>query len=447
MAMPLRPSAQAPSSRLQEIIPGSERIEELSDEELGSDYEDMGTATEEEQANIAYLESIRVPIKDSLVTETSETDYETAKNILPYLEGNPNDFSLNTFGIPNLQRPKHDDFLRGQLGDYPARAAGLDAARPWLLVPHTFSLAQHPDGGFGGGYGQYAHLACTYAAVLSLATVGGAQAYETINRKALWHFLGRMKQVDGGFTMCQGGEEDIRGAFCAMVVLSLTNLPLELPLMHRRGNKALPASQMVSAIGFRNANLGTAVSQQRLVTKPMEPTHSAAWGALLYSDHQRRHYTTRQCTPEGGYNGRTNKLVDGCYSQWVGGCWSIVEAATTTGLWNRGALGRYILAACQEKKGGLRDKPGKGPDAYHTCYNLAGLSAAQHKYVYDENVNKTLGTGNYGAPFHWKTEGRYDGEDVVWDEADALRAVHPVFVIPFMVVYETRKYFEDKEGF
>lgn len=133
MAMPLRPSAQAPSSRLQEIIPGSERIEELSDEELGSDYEDMGTATEEEQANIAYLESIRVPIKDSLVTETSETDYETAKNILPYLEGNPNDFSLNTFGIPNLQRPKHDDFLRGQLGDYPARAAGLDAARPWLL--------------------------------------------------------------------------------------------------------------------------------------------------------------------------------------------------------------------------------------------------------------------------------------------------------------------------
>jgi protein farnesyltransferase subunit beta len=25
--------------------------------------------------------------------------------------------------------------------------------------------------------------------------------------------------------------------------------------------------------------------------------------------------------------------------------------------------------------------------------------------------------------------------------------VHPVFVIPFMAVYETRKYFEDKEGF
>jgi protein farnesyltransferase subunit beta len=118
---------------LEEIVPGSERIEELSDEELGSDYEDMGTATVEEQANIAYLESVRIPIRDSLVTETSETEDETAQVVLPFLEGNPNDFSLNAFGIPNLQRAKHEPFLREQLGDYPARAAGLDAARPWIV--------------------------------------------------------------------------------------------------------------------------------------------------------------------------------------------------------------------------------------------------------------------------------------------------------------------------
>jgi protein farnesyltransferase subunit beta len=29
-------------------------------------------------------------------------------------------------------------------------------------------------------------------------------------------------------------------------------------------------------------------------------------------------------------------------------------------------------------KGGLRDKPGKPPDYYHTCYCLSGLSASQH---------------------------------------------------------------------
>ncbi|KAI4686044.1 uncharacterized protein J4E88_003881 [Alternaria novae-zelandiae] len=478
MALPLRPSA--PASRLEEIIPGSERIEELSDEELDSDYEDMGTATMEEQANIAYLESIRIPIRDSLVTDTSEADEETSKAILPFLEGNPNNFPLNASGIPSLQRRKHAYFLEGQLDDWPARAAALDAARPWIIywslqgltalgsdisdynrtTPHTASLAQHPDGGFGGGYGQYAHLACTYASVLSLATVGGKESYETINRKTLWHFLGRMKQADGGFTMCAGGEEDIRGAYCALVVLSLLNLPLELPpdapvrkqgfttftdglgawiskcQSWDGGISAAPGNEAHGAYAF--CGLGSLA----ILGPPKETLHK-------YLDVNMLIYwlSSRQCTPEGGYNGRTNKLVDGCYSHWIGGCWSIAEAATTTGLWNRGALGRYILAACQENKGGLRDKPGKGADAYHTCYNLAGLSAVQHKYAYDENVNKTLGTGTFGAPFHWKMEGRYDGEDKVWDEGDAVRAVHPVFVIPFMSVYETRKYFEEKEGF
>jgi hypothetical protein len=133
MAVPLRFSAQQSSSRLEEIIPGQDRIEELSDEEPGSDYEDMGTATVEEQANIAYLESIRIPIKDSLMTQTSEVDDETAKLILPYLEGNPNGFSLNNFGIPKLQRQRHEVMLKKIIGDYPAGAAPMDAARPWIV--------------------------------------------------------------------------------------------------------------------------------------------------------------------------------------------------------------------------------------------------------------------------------------------------------------------------
>ena len=48
-----------------------------------------------------------------------------------------------------------------------------------------------------------------------------------------------------------------------------------------------------------------------------------------------------QQTPEGGFSGRTNKLVDACYSWWVGGCWSLIEAAlgrtaSAQPLWNRG---------------------------------------------------------------------------------------------------------------
>lgn len=107
--------------------------------------------------------------------------------------------------------------------------------------------------------------------------------------------------------------------------------------------------------------------------------------------------------------GRTNKLVDGCYSHWAGACWPLIEAclngaddglarparparldglgpptgrsegesesegqgleAATTGpkrlppakqsLFSREGLIRYILCCCQDesKRGGLRDKP------------------------------------------------------------------------------------------
>lgn len=82
--------------------------------------------------------------------------------------------------------------------------------------------------------------------------------------------------------------------------------------------------------------------------------------------------SARQCAPEGGFSGRTNKLVDGCYSHWVGGCWPLLQSAldgkpqsasapsTTVGsLFSREGLDRYILSCCQHPFGGLRDKPGK----------------------------------------------------------------------------------------
>lgn len=56
------------------------------------------------------------------------------------------------------------------------------------------------------------------------------------------------------------------------------------------------------------------------------------------------------------------------------------EAAGSTPnpLFNTRALQLWILRGCQQLKGGLRDKPGKSADYYHTCYCLSGLSAAQH---------------------------------------------------------------------
>ena len=106
----------------------------------------------------------------------------------------------------------------------------------------------------------------------------------------------------------------------------------------------------------------------------------------------------------GGFAGRTNKLVDGCYSFWQGGTAALLEnhavdpmsggystppaqLGDTEGsanlnqgrLFNSDALQRYTLMCAQQfPDGGLRDKPSKPRDFYHSCYNLGGLSVCQH---------------------------------------------------------------------
>ena len=53
-------------------------------------------------------------------------------------------------------------------------------------IIQTLSPMQNLDGGFGGGHGQMSHCAPTYAAILSLAMVGGEEALGMINRKTMY---------------------------------------------------------------------------------------------------------------------------------------------------------------------------------------------------------------------------------------------------------------------
>ncbi|NXI95768.1 FNTB farnesyltransferase, partial [Psophia crepitans] len=56
------------------------------------------------------------------------------------------------------------------------------------------------------------------------------------------------------------------------------------------------------------------------------------------------------------------------------------DAALSMARWmfDQSALQEYILLCCQCPAGGLLDKPGKSRDFYHTCYCLSGLAIAQH---------------------------------------------------------------------
>jgi protein farnesyltransferase subunit beta len=190
----------------------------------------MSTATV--HPSIPPLFTTSPPVHDALTTQTSVLQDTTVAECLPFLNGADPSIPLNAHGVPRLDRARHVAFLHKTLQRLPAGYAAADASRPWMFYWALAGLAalgedeavegyrerlvstvrplQHPEGGFGGGHGQAAHLAPTYAVVLALAMVGGEEALGLVDRRALWRWLGRLKQPDGGFQMAVGGEEDVR---------------------------------------------------------------------------------------------------------------------------------------------------------------------------------------------------------------------------------------------
>lgn len=139
----------------------------------------------------------------------------------------------------------------------------------------------------------------------------------------------------------------------------------------------------------------------------------------------------RQMAVEGGFQGRTNKLVDGCYSFWQGATLVLAENlrrglvlspttlnfVSTDPAYNPADLGasfvcevdalrQYILVCAQQlPDGGLRDKPARPRDYYHTCYCLSALGvysiadvAAVHP-IFNIRLEKVRATVEFFSSF------------------------------------------------
>ncbi|KAJ8128588.1 hypothetical protein O1611_g5047 [Lasiodiplodia mahajangana] len=326
---------------------------------------------------------------------------------------------------------------------------------------------QNESGGFGGGFGQQSHLATTYAMVLSLAIVGGESAYQVIDRRAMWKWLCALKVPSSGFRLTLGGETDVRGAYCAAVIITLLKLPLDLPSDTPSPGAKPP--DLFTGLGDYVRRCQT--FEGGLAAKPDTEAHGAyafcALGCLAVLDAPHRIFprfldmsrliswlSSRQYAPEGGLSGRTNKLVDGCYSHWVGGCWPLIEVAihgpatseplssNLDDLYSREGLIRYILCCAQDQteRGGMRDKPYQPSDAYHTCYVLSGLSSAQH-------ITRVLSSdGDEMAPWTYEVLPHRD-EEQVFNEEDRVSPIDPVYVIPESKRKDIMSYFSSRPGF
>ncbi|WAR18870.1 FNTB-like protein [Mya arenaria] len=269
--------------------------------------------------------------------------------------------------LPVLDREMHSAFLQKGLSNLSSSYECLDASRPWLCywILHSLELLDEPlsdetisqvakflgkcqceTGGFAGGPGQHAHLAPTYAAVNALCILGTEEAFQIIDRGAYCaasaarltnimtpelfdgtpEWIVRCQTYEGGFAGCPGMEAHGGYSFCGLAALTLLNK-----------------------------------------TNLCDVKNVLRWTG------------NRQMRYEGGFQGRTNKLVDGCYSFWQGGAFPLIHMILTmhstkddsslsaeSWLFHQKALQEYVLVCCQYPGGGLIDKPG------------SGLSIAQH---------------------------------------------------------------------
>eukprot|EP01032_Pedospumella_encystans_P021557 gene21557-24443_t len=362
-----------------------------------------------------------------------------------------------------LLRSLHAIYLTNGLQHLSGGFVSLDASRPWICywiihalyllnreptfmyprVINTLKFMQNKYGGFGGGPSQITHCAPNYAAVLTLCTIGTPAALEIIDRPAMYSYFLSLKSPSGGFMIHTDGEVDSRGTYTVIAVARVLNI-LTKELTEGVADFVVRCQTYEGGFGG-------------------EPNNEAHGGynycalatlLILKSAHlcdmeaQENWLLRRQVKLEGGFQGRTNKLVDSCYSFWQGAALAMCEMvknsdsdtydmeqylAHTNGTtstadatandakppadhisadgeigldldltdlvleelpegqrirqvddtsgtlpFNQQALQRYILHCAQNLEGGgMRDKPGKSRDFYHSCYALSGLSIAQ----------------------------------------------------------------------
>ncbi|KAH9816182.1 terpenoid cyclases/protein prenyltransferase alpha-alpha toroid [Melampsora americana] len=374
---------------------------------------------------------------DGLKTETSEDQDETEQEILELLLPCQIKKPIET---SELAKEAHIEFIRSNLKELPTPFTVLDSSRSWLTfwisnsieIEHkalidTILSFQDPNGGFGGGPGQSAHLASTFACTLALSSLLAKsepvlvqQTWSKINRDKMYHWILSLKQSNGSFLMQMNAEADVRGCYCVLIVSTLLNfLTPDLAL----GLSDFIAHSQTYEGGFSSGSsiINPKPNHQHFSAVPFGESHGGytSCGVLSHFllkslsnsipitpiDYQAcyRWLSSMQGLPieGGGFRGRTNKLVDGCYAWWCGGLFPVIEHLIeeeinqskldgqedlfkfSTSSYDRRALQEYVLLASQgqppaDEQGGLRDKPYTGVDLYHTHYVLSGLSSSQH---------------------------------------------------------------------
>jgi protein farnesyltransferase subunit beta len=254
----------------------------------------------------------------------------------------------------------------------PLRVLNFDTTPEFPAIQQRLTqyYAHHRSNGlFSGFQTDYLQVVTAYAGVSGIALIGTDEAYELIDRQAAYRAIMECKLPNGAFMTGVGMEWDIRATFSAILIASLLNIltpeliansaEFVLSCVNYDGGIA-PRPGMEAHGGYVHCGVGIMKILGRL--DDLNLPRLIRWIA------------TRQVEFSGGFCGRAHKLVDGCYTWWIGAAARMISNHLgIPPFWNEGGIADFMLRICQDLRGGFASRPPSAPDAFHTLYGLAGL--------------------------------------------------------------------------
>ncbi|KAF9005183.1 terpenoid cyclases/protein prenyltransferase alpha-alpha toroid [Cyathus striatus] len=238
-----------------------------------------------------------------------------------------------------------------------------DALNREEMVDFVMECWDEEAGGFGAHPGHDAHIHATLSAIQILIM---QDALDRMDVDRVTKFILSLQQPSGVFAGDQWGEIDTRFLYCAVNALSLLG---KLDLMDKE-----KTVDYISRCRNFDGGFGSVVGAESHAAQGV----FVCVAALAILDRldvvdldTLGWWLSERQLPNGGLNGRPQKLEDVCYSFWVLSALSILKKVPWI---DADKLTGFILSAQDPEGGGIADRPGDMVDVFHTHFGVAGLS-------------------------------------------------------------------------
>jgi len=228
------------------------------------------------------------------------------------------------------------------------------------------------------------HITMTYNALAILLML--KDDFSGVDRFGILEGLKELQGQDGCFgPMAEGGERDMRFVFCAASIYYI--------LCGYEGK----SFNVNSTIDFIRNSLSF---EGAFGMNPGAEAHGGSTFCALASlkllgrlhgtlapdeiENLKRWLLSRQAS---GFNGRSNKPVDCCYSFWVGASLKLLDSLN---LADKSSNENFTLSCQNPIIGGFSKWPDCHPDALHATMGLAGLSLLENERYPDSKPQPTL---------------------------------------------------------